>query len=161
MRVLLKSAFSSEEAIKKMKSEGILPKGVSVKEDAETGRKYFNYIFRLSTDVDVLWHALYIYVEAVSNIVTTFCDLKPEGIYEWHKGFVRTLEIPPEITAIVVLKRDHHSGVTWEEIEFYSEDATPREIGEAYSHFRKGEFHPVTNWSGGVPHSPDTVTKIT
>gem|GEM_PF-5529121 len=133
----MKPEHSSEEGIKRLK-DGFLPLGVRIREDPETGRKYFNYVFRLSTDVE--WRKIGSAVEAVSNVVVTHCDFVPEGIYE-----------ADGITAIVILKRNTISGISWEEIEFYGKGATPEQISNAYDRFRKGDFKPVTRWSGGIP----------
>ena len=137
MRILLKTEHSSDEAINRLK-KGWLPPGVRIREDPETGRKYFNYTFRLSTDVE--WKKIKSAVEALSNVVVTHCDLVPEGIYE-----------ADGIQAIVILKRNTISGIAWEEIEFYGKDVTPEQISEAYGRFRRGDFKPVVKWSSGVP----------
>jgi len=143
MRIYLKHGMTEAE-IAHMKEEGNLPETLSVKVDSETGRKYFNYLFRRHSG-HVIWSPIFQYIGACSNLVITYCDLVPEGIYEdTDRGM--------NIRAIVILKRNQASGVTWEEIEFYSERTIPDLIGEAYGRFREGKFRLVTKWSSGIPH---------
>ena len=140
MRVLFKPEYSSDDEIEKMKQSGILPTGIAVKTEPETGRKYFNWVYRLSTDVD--FEKLLPYVEAISNLVRTYCDMVPEGIYGEKDG--RTI-------AIVILKRNESSGVTWEEIEIYGKGVTPKEISDTHKLFRQGQIPLAVKWSSGIP----------
>ena len=155
MRVLLKPDFSSDEAIAKMKSEGILPSGIAVRTDPETGRRYLNYVYRLSTDVD--WEKIHNYVEATSNLIKTYCDFYPEGIYIFH-GYGSFKE-PTEIKVIVTLKRNESSGVTWEEIEIYAHPGiSPKEMNEVRYFFVANQGKMTSGlefkkWSSGIPYS--------
>jgi len=141
MRCLLKPEYSTDVAIAKIKDNGDLPNGVEIKTDTQTGRRYFNWVYRLSTDID--WNKIGPFVEAVSNLVTMYCDLVEEGIYETKY---------PRIIAIVILKRNPVSGVTWEEVEFYGGGVTPKDIGDAHYRFRQKEMSLTAKWSSGEPH---------
>ena len=142
MRILLKQKFSTDVAIRNMKEAGVLPAGVLIKTDQETGRRYFNYINRLSTDVE--WEEIKDCVEAVSNLVPFYCDLKQEGVYE-----------KDGIKVIVILKRNQISGVTWEEAEIYGEGVSPEQINEVHHLFRQDQIPIKVKWSSGIPYPKD------
>ena len=148
MRVLLKSEFSSDAEIEKMKQSGALPQGVLVRTDPETGRRYFNWVYRLSTDID--WKKIQHYVEAISNLVRTYCDLVEEGIYKTEDG---------RIMVIVILKRNESSGVTWEETEIYGQGVSPKDISDAHYLFCQEKIPLTAKWSSGIPYSDKSTSK--
>lgn len=144
MRVLFKPECSSDDEIGKMKESGVLPAGIAIRTEPETGRKYFNWVYRLSTDVD--FKKLLPYVEAISNLVRTYCDLVEEGIYQ-NKD--------EQIKVIVILKRNETSGVTWEEMEIYGKGVTPEDISDAHRRFRQRQIALAVKWSNGIPYGEE------
>jgi hypothetical protein len=143
MRIYLKSEYSSEEDISKAKQEEIIPKGLPIRIDPETGLKYFIYQFRYSFDIN--WEKIAPYVECLSNKVKMFCDLIEEGIYEDEKKI-------PGIKVIVILKRNEASGVTWEEAEIYGKGVDPEDMKSAHYFLRTRHLKLSVKWSSGIPH---------
>lgn len=149
MRVLLKPNTDTV----KLQDLGILPRGVLVRIDHDTGRKYFNYIYRLSTNVD--WNKISPYVEAVSNLIKRYCDFFEEGIYEYEGGLIGSdgLPLAGRIKIIVILKRNESSGVSWEEVEVYglskNKYPSPGDLSIAYALFAEKKFTLTVRWSSG------------
>jgi hypothetical protein len=148
MRVLLKEEFSSDEAIVRMKNDGILPSGIAVRTEPDTGRRYFNYKYRLSTNID--WQKLQPYVESVGNLIKLYCDFVAEGVYTYEGKDPRLANIK----IFVILKRNEASGVAWEEVEIYGQEVSPRDISEAHVAFVNKEFKLARKWSSGIPYVP-------
>jgi len=150
--------FKDDTDIKGLKEKGIIPSGVKIRTDEETGRYYFNYIYRLSTNID--WEKLEPHIEAISNLIISYCkkdNIKPtfeEGVYDYRGENLRLRRV----YVFVTVKRNPSSGVVWQEFKIYADRClpndklnTPGEMATAHGYFANGQFTLQQRWSTGEP----------
>lgn len=149
MRALLKPEITEKEIVK-ARATGLIPSRLPVNTDPKTGRLYFEYQFRVSTDID--WSKVGPYVESLINLVKNYCDFYKEGLYEDEK-------LAPGIKVIVRTQRNVTSGISWQEIEIYgncvpddkAKGVTPDDIMYAHHLFRTKRLKIAVEWSSGLP----------